>query len=217
MTVPIRPVRDAAIETVRGRNWFYWSRNDGQQRAIMFLGIGLVMSLAANGWQLAQKPIIQNFVTDELGRHLEVYPVSEPILSRGDVTALAGRCVTNALTFNFKHYRHELEQAAGCFTPDGWSAFIAEISRPSGLLDKVVKDNLISTGNLRAAATVTDQGMVNGRYAWMVSVPILVTVEKEGRSATENWVAEVMLVRVSQVENRGGAAIDRIVIVRSGG
>lgn len=208
--------RQAAIDGIRGRNWFYWMRNTQQQKAVTYLGAALLLSLAMNGYQVTRDPVFNNIAMDEMGRMLPVYPLSEPVLDRAEITNLAAQCVMRSLTFNFRHYRHELDVASRCFTDAGWEAFLAEISREGGLLDRVVKGNLIATANLRAAAVLTKQGTLNGRHAWVIQIPLVVTVEKEGARATDQWLAEVTMVRVSQMKNVDGAAIDQIVIKRGG-
>jgi intracellular multiplication protein IcmL len=209
--------RRSAIDAIRGRSWFYHLRNSGQQKALAMMGSALLISLAMNGWAITREPAIKIIATDEMGRVLPLHTLDEPVLDRAQVTNLAASCLMRSLTFNYRHYRQELDQASHCYTTKGWEAFITEISREGGVLKKVVSGNMIATANLREAAILTDQGMLNGRYAWMIQVPLVLTVEKEGAGGTDVWLAEVRVVRVPQTENIDGAAVDSVVIQRSAG
>lgn len=60
------------------------------------------------------------------------------------------------------------------FTSDAWQQFLLQL-KDSGNLQAIDVKKIIVSAVISGAPVVAYQGMLDGRYAWKVQVPLLVT------------------------------------------
>src|SRR3990167_10662855 len=163
---------DDALTAVTLRNTFY---RDGLRKIV----IGLIISLLVNfllGWILLyiimNPPLPKYFATSINGRITPLFPLNEPNQSDSAVLQWANQAAIAAFTYNFVNYRSELQASSGFFTSEGWTQFLNALQE-SNNLDAVKAKKLIVSAVATRAPIILQKGMLNGRYAWRVQMPVL--------------------------------------------
>jgi intracellular multiplication protein IcmL len=72
------------------------------------------------------------------------------------------------------NYRVQLQDLSRYFNEQGWNTFKRALDIEGTVL-AVTGRKWIMTARVSGEATVTEQGLLNGRYAWKLVVPLLVT------------------------------------------
>lgn len=197
---------DDALEVVRLRNNFY---RDNYRRVVLALllmiliNIGLVAIIT---YQITQRPTPQYFATSSDGKIIPLYALSQPIITTNELLQWSAQAAVASYTYGFATYRKDLQAASEYYTTDGWKEFMAGLER-SRNLELVISRKLSVTAVATGAPIVTDQGVINGRYAWKMQIPILVNYESAGYKQRQALVVNMVITRVSTLEKPKGIAI----------
>lgn len=197
---------DDALEVVRLRNNFY---RDNYRRLVGILLIMILVNLALIGgivYLLTHRPSPQYFATNADGRITPLFPLSQPVTTPAELLQWSNQAIIDTYTYNFVNYRKELQDAAQYFTPEGWNQFQAGL-KASRNLETVLAKKFVVTATATGAPTITDQGILNGRYAWRIRMPILVTYENSTERLQQPVTANILVVRVSNLDTPKGIAI----------
>jgi intracellular multiplication protein IcmL len=198
------------IELVRLRNNFY---RDNYRRMVLILLIVLIINLSLVGvvfYQLANRPEPRYFATTADGRIMPLYPLSEPMLAPAELLQWAHLATIAAYTYNFVNYRDAFQQLQNSFTPDGWSYFESAL-QSSRQLETVIAKKLVVTAVATGTPVILDQGVISGRYAWKVQIPILVTYQSPNEQTQQPLIVLLTISRVPTVDNPKGIAIVQFV------
>ena len=202
---------DDALEIVKLRNNFY---RDNYRRLVGMLLVMIFINFAAIGsiaYLVSHRPSPQYFATTADGRITPLYPLSQPVVSQGELLQWANQAAVAVYSFNFVNYRQAFQTASEYFTPEGWRQF-EEGLKVTRNLETVVAKKLVVSAVATAAPTVTDQGILNGRYAWKISMPLLVTYEGAGCARIQQAViVNMLVVRVSTLNTPKGIAISQFI------
>lgn len=197
---------DDAYELVKLRNNFY---RDNYRRVVAALltmiAINIIL-VSVIGYQVTHRPTPQYFATSSDGRILPLYSLSEPVVSKPELLQWATMAATAVNTYDFVNYRQQLQAASQYFTPDGWKDFEAAMQSSRNLqtvVDKKLTTSAVATG----APTILEEGMLNGRYAWKVQLPILVNYESSSTSIRQPLLVTMIVTRVSTLDTPKGIAI----------
>lgn len=200
-----------ALTAVTLRNRFY---RDGQRKMILVL----LVSMAANfvlaailTYIITHPPAPKYFATSINGRITPLFPLNEPNQSDSAVLQWANQAAIAAFTYNFVNYRSELQAASGFFTSDGWDQFLTALQQ-SNNLDAVKAKKLIVSAVATRAPIILQKGILNGRYAWRVQMPILVTYQSASEFTQQNNVVTMLITRVSTLNSPRGIGISQFVV-----
>lgn len=201
---------DQAVAAVLARNAYVRERHVFLTRLIVVLTAALVASLAVNVTLALRKPENRYFLSDVEGRIRDIVPLDRPVESLPVVSAWVASAVSQSLTFSFANYRQEFANARQHFTPEGWAEFERALV-DSGLL-RIVRENMyVTTAVPTSAPVLSQQGLMNGRYAWRFQIPMVVTYESAAQRMGQNMMVTVTVVRVPETENPRGLGIIQIV------
>lgn len=195
-----------ALELVRLRNNFY---RDNYRRLVGILLLMIIVNLGLIGtvvYLLTSRPAPQYFATSADGRITPLYPLSAPVVTPTELLQWANEAAVAAYTYNFVNYRKELQNTSGYFTPEGWNQFQQELRR-SRNLETVIAKKLVVTAAATGAPVITDQGLLNGRYAWKIRIPLLVTYESASERIQQPIMVNMVITRVSTLDMPKGIAI----------
>ncbi len=202
---------DEAVATALARDAVTRERHVIYMRLIIGLLFALSVSVAGNVW-LSQKGIqYKYFASDPMGRARELQALDQPVQSTSRVLTWSTDAVNQAFTFSFANYQQEIEQSRTYFTPGGWEGF-RQALQEKGNLDAVIKNMYVATASPAKAAVVVDQGLVDGRYAWKLEVPLLITYQSATQEATQSIVVAVTVVQVPADENPEGLGIEQVIV-----
>lgn len=195
-----------AVELVRLRNNFY---RDNYRRMVIVLLVMLIINVALVGtvfYQIANRPEPRYFATTTDGRIMPIYPLSEPMWAPAELLQWAHRAAIAAHSYNFVNYRDAFQQLQNQFTPEGWNYFESAL-KDARTLDMVLTKKLIVSAVATGTPVILDQGVIAGRYAWKVQIPLLITYQS-GSEQTQQPVTALMIIsRVPTVDVPKGIAI----------
>jgi intracellular multiplication protein IcmL len=201
---------DEALATELGRNAFSRERFVFNYRVIYVLCGLLMLSLSANVWFGTRETKYRYFATDPEGGTRELSAISSPIQSEHEVLNWAASAITKSWTLSFASYQTQLQDIRRDYTDEGWSGFQSELDR-TGNLKQIIASKYVTTATPTGAAVITDQGLVDGRYAWRVELPILVTYQSASGKASQALTIEATVVRRSESENPRGLGIAQVI------
>lgn len=202
--------QDEAVAAVLARNAYVRERHVFLSRLVVVLAAALALSVAANVVLALRAPENRYFLADAEGRIRDIVPLDRPVEALPVVSAWVAGAVSQSLTFSFANYRQEFAVARQHFTPQGWAEFERALT-DSGLL-RIVRENMyVTTAVPTSAPVLSQQGLMNGRYAWRFQIPMVVSYESAAQRMGQNMLVTVTVVRVPEVENPRGLGILQIV------
>lgn len=203
--------KDDALEIVRMRNSFY---RDNYRRLVGILLIMILINILLVGsiiYLISSRPAPVYFATSADGRITPLYALSQPVVSPSELLQWSAQAAVAAYTYNFVNYRQELQRTSEFFTPEGWNQFQQGL-KDTRNLETVVAKKLVVSATPTGAPEIKDQGILNGRYAWRIQIPLLVTYEGAAGERIQQPVLVTMVVtRVSTLDTPKGIAIAQFV------
>ena len=206
---------DDAVELVRLRNNFY---RDNYRRLVSALLILLVISIVLVGailYQLVNRPEPRYFATTVDGRIMPLYPLSEAMLSPGELLQWAHGAAISAYTYNFVNYREAMQELQNQFTPDGWR-YYEDALKVSRNLEMVIAKKLVVSAVATGTPVILDQAVINGRYSWKVQIPLLVSYQSPNEQTQRPVIIMMIVSRVPTVDMPKGIAIVSFVASEGG-
>ncbi len=203
--------KDDALEIVRLRNTFY---RDNYRRLVGILLILILINLLLIGsiiYLISSRPAPVYFATSSDGRITPLYPLNQPVVAPSELLQWSAQAAVAAYTYNFVNYRQDLQRASEYFTPEGWNQFQQGL-KDTRNLETVVAKKFVVTATPTGAPEIKDQGILNGRYAWRIQIPLLVTYEgATGERIQQPVIVTMMVTRVSTLDTPKGIAIAQFV------
>lgn len=200
-----------ALEVVTLRNNFY---RDSYRRVLLILLLSIVINIGLSSllyYIFTHPPKPKFFATSINGRITPLFPLNLPNQSDGAVLQWANQAAVAAFTYNFVNYRQELQAASEFFTPKGWRQFLVAL-QSSNNLDAVKVKKLIVSAVATRAPIILQKGILNGRYAWRIQMPILVTYQSASEISRQNNVVTMLVTRVSTLNNPRGIGISQFIV-----
>ncbi len=200
-----------ALVAVTLRNNYY---RDGQRKLITMTlisaltNVALVMML---GYIVSHPPEPRYFATSINGRITPLFALNAPNQSDSAVLQWANQAAIAAFSYNFVNYRSELQASSGFFTAEGWTQFLDALQQ-SNNLEAVKAKKLIVSAVATRAPIILQKGILNGRYAWRIQMPLLVTYQSASEFSQQNSVVTLLVTRVSTLNSPRGIGIAQFVV-----
>ncbi len=201
---------DDAIATVMLRRNFY---RDGQRKWIIILTIltGSNIVLAAIlAYIITHPPEPRYFATSVNGRITPLVALNAPNQSDSAVLQWANQAAIAAFSYNFVNYRSELVASSGFFTAEGWDQFISALAS-SNNLEAVKAKKLVVSAVATSAPVILQKGILNGRYAWRIQMPMLVTYQSASEFSQQHLVVTMLVSRVDTLNSPRGIGIAQFI------
>lgn len=201
---------DEAVAAVLARNAYAREKTVFLMRLVVVMAGLLALSILMNVLLAMRQPENRYFLSDTEGRIREIVALDRPVESLPVISAWVANAVSQSLTFSFANYRQEFAAARQHFTPEGWAEFERALL-DSGLL-RIVRENMyVATAVPTSAPVLSQQGLMNGRYAWRFQIPMVVSYESAAQRMGQNLMVTVTVVRVPETDNPRGLGILQIV------
>lgn len=200
-----------ALTAVTLRNNFY---RDGQQKLMVVLLLSVLCNFILAStlvYIFTHPPAPKYFATSISGRITPLYPLNEPNQSDSAILQWANQAAIAAFSYNFVNYRTELQASSGFFTADGWDQFLSAL-QSSNNLDAVKAKKLIVSAVATKAPVILQKGVLNGRFAWRIQMPILVTYQSASEFTQQSNVVTILVSRVSTLNSPRGIGISQFVV-----
>jgi intracellular multiplication protein IcmL len=195
------------------RNEFY---RDGYRT---LLKVNVILAFAILGLMTAvffvantKQPENRYFATTEDGRLIPMVSLNQPNLSTPALASWAAQAATEVMTFGFNDYRRRLQEASRNFTRRGWETFTQALQR-SRLIEGVEANQQVITAAPAGAPILQSEGIVAGRYQWVVQLPLTLSFEAGSTRRSNNILVTLVIVRVPRLESPNGVGIEQWIAV----
>lgn len=208
------PVIDGgALMTIVTRNEFYRDGFRNMIRIVILQAIVIIALVLALGLYITtSKPLDRYFATTADGRILQMIPLDRANMNPSALMSWATQAVSETMTFGYHDYQRRLQQASRHFTRRGWESFASALQRAK-IVESVTANQQVVTAEPRSAPTIENQGVINGKYRWLLRMPLRVTYKAGSQTRIDNLNIALVVERVPSLENPAGVGIEQWVAV----
>ncbi len=201
------------LGTVVVRNEFYRDGYRNMLRLSLLLGVVIVGLIGVMFYVVnIHQPENRYFATTEDGRLIPMVPLNQPNLSTPALMSWVAQAATEVMTFGFNDYRRRLQESSRNYTKRGWESFTGALQK-SRIIEMVDANQQVVTAAPQGAPILESEGLVAGRYQWVIQVPLTVTYQSGNRTKTDNMLVTVVVVRVPRLESPNGVGIEQWIAV----
>lgn len=204
-------------QIVELRDQFYRD-SVGKFFAIM---LGILIAIAAlvalSIYLYLDKPAPVNFAADNEWRVQAEVPVNQPYLTTPDLLQWVSNTLQKVFVLDFLNYNAQLNTVMQYFTPDGAKVLANQMNIYANYNNLLANKQFI-IGVAAGAPYIVNQGLIAGKYGWWVQMPI--TLHYYGiynRYYRQTLTLQVLVVRVSTLNNLNGVAIDNLIVAKNTG
>ena len=130
-----------------------------------------------------------------------------PNISRDAILRWSAASATEVMTFGFDDLDARMTRARRLFTPDGWSSFETALKKTALIKTMVENQQLLSTIPA-ASPSVVMEGLMQGRYTWVVEMPSILTLRAGEKKSTANMRIRLVIVKMPTAQNPMGIGIN---------
>ncbi len=156
------------------------------------------------------QPENRYFATTEDGRLVPMISLNEPNLSSPALMSWVAQAATEVMTFGFSDYRRRLQESSRNFTRRGWESFTQALQK-SRIIEMVNENQQVITAAPQSAPVLKSEGVVGGRYQWVVQLPLVLTYQSGARTRSDSLIVTFVVVRVPRLESPNGVGIEQWV------
>lgn len=161
-------------------------------------------------YQVLNMPLPQFNAIQRDGSRMLLRAYNEPNLLPDTILRWASKAATTAYTFDFVHYKDQIQEARPFFTDDGWIDYLRSVNP---LLESIVQKQLFVNGVVSGPPVISNEGPLPGKdYVWRVQVPFLVTYQSANTTTKRNFIVVLTIVKVPTDINPQGIGIDQFIM-----
>lgn len=213
---PPTPAKDdvTGLGTVIIRNEFYRDGYRNLLRLCLVEGLVILLLIGAMYFVInVHQPQDRYFATTEDGRLIPMVALNEPNLSTPALMSWVAQASTEVMTFGFNDYRRRLQESSRNFTRRGWESFTSALQK-SRIIEMVEATQQVVTAAPAGAPILESEGLVAGRYQWIIQLPLVLTYQSGSLTKTDNLLVTVVVVRVPRLESANGVGIEQWIAVQ---
>jgi intracellular multiplication protein IcmL len=187
---------------------------------IISVVVGIILTIAMSCYLYLNKPSPKYFHVGEGFRIVAPIPIDQPSLRDPELLQWVSNVISKVFTFDFNHYDVQLAQAKPYFTPDGWQNFLNQLNIYANS-NKVQSGKMFISGVPSGAPIILNDsstgGLVSGRYAWLVQIPVDINYAYAGNVliSPQTLTLKIMVVRVLDIDNLDGVAIENVEVEKN--
>lgn len=179
--------------------------------------VGIAIFLILLFYIFLNKPEPILFPVDDESRVQAAVPLDQPYVTTPELLQWISDVVPKSFVLDFINYNDQLKSSLPYYTSDGWKIFLNQLNIYANY-NNVQKDKMFVDASPSGAPFILNQGLLSGRYAWWVQVPITITYASAAKQIPEKQlVLQVLVVRVSTLDNLSGMGIDNIIVATGAG
>ena len=181
-----------------------WRLSFGTNLVQGVVNIGLIIAVVILAHQ---PPIVRYDATNAQGVVTPLITENKPMLGDAAVLTFAQRAVEDSFSLGFANYRLDMQRARKFYSDAGWNGYLEALHQSHDLL-AVRRRQLDMTVLVSGPPTVVQQGVqANGRYGWIVQMPVRLVFEGDGERSSSDWLMVIHLERRNNLTNPYGIAI----------
>lgn len=203
------PLPAGPLVTVVTRNEFY---RDGFRNMIRIailqaiVIIGLIATLVT--YISNVQPSNRYFATTADGRIMQLVPLDKPSIAPAALMSWVSQAVSETMTFGFHDYQRRLQQSSRHFTRRGWETFTTALQK-ARIVDAISANQQVVTTEPRSAPILVKEGVFNGKYRWIIKLPIRVNYKSGKEARADLMTVQLVVERVPSLENPSGVGIEQ--------
>jgi intracellular multiplication protein IcmL len=176
-----------------------------------FSALSLTMNLILGYAVVWRFPVKQFLWTSDAQAVCAAIPLAEPNVSQARIKDLAANAAVSINTFDYSNYRQLINAAlTQSFTPRARDLYRAALAE-TGIIDKVRSSFMVVSGVTAGPPNIAQEGRRDGRYFWLVEVPLRVFYRTNMETKAENRILTMTVIRVEPSPiNPNGIAIDGV-------
>ncbi|HCV03992.1 MAG TPA: hypothetical protein DG048_15200 [Pseudoalteromonas sp.] len=154
-------------------------------------------------------PKPETYSLDANGRFERIYPLNQDSMTSTQLTQWAVDCVLELNSYTFYSALNHLNKVVPrCLTVNAGQSFISNFEQT--ILDEMRVNEQSYEASLNGAGIITAEGVVEGRKAYQMQIPIIVTRYDMNRSPKSfKYLIKLEVIRVSQEDFTKGVKIYR--------
>lgn len=200
---------ESGLGTVVLRNDFYRDGYRSMLKLAVIQSCIILLLLGAMYFVIhAHQPENKYFATTEEGRLIPILSLDQPNLSSSALTSWVAQASTEVMTFGHNDYRRRLQEASRNFTRRGWESFTKALEDAKTIESITTNQQVISAAPY-GAPIVLQEGMVGGRYQWIVQFPLGLTFQSGSKRHNATYLIKAVIVRVPRLESPNGVGIEQ--------
>jgi len=197
------------------RNEYYRDGYRSLLKIAFIQGLVIIGLIAAMFFVIqTHQPENRYFATTEDGRLVPMVALSQPNMSTPALMSWVAQASTEVMTFGFNDYRRRLQESSRNFTRRGWESFTQALQR-SRIIERVEANQQVVTAAPQGAPVLKSEGLVAGRYQWIIEFPLVVTYQSGAKRDVSNLMVTVVVVRVPRLESPNGIGIEQWIAVQN--
>lgn len=123
------------------------------------------------------------------------------------VLVFANEAAVSAYSYNFVTYQQNLQTASHYFTPKGWKDFQNALIK-SGNLKAIIDKKMVVSAVAISSPVILDEGIINGKYTWVVQIPMLVNYQTAWESHTQKVIIKLNVVKIPAYIGMRGLGVE---------
>lgn len=182
--------------------------------ASFIIAMGLLAAISL--YLYLNQPPPKTFLVEDEWRVQPAIPLNQPYLTTPDLLQWVSDVLPRSFQFDFMNYNDQLNEIKAYFTPDGWKVFQNQLNIYANY-NKVQAYKMFVSAVPAGAPYLFNQGLVSesGIYGWWVQMPLTLNYTGYGGANSQTLTLQVLVVRVSTLNNLMGVAINNILVVKS--
>lgn len=203
----------SGLGSVVVRNEYYRDGYRSLLRLAFIQGVAIIGLLGAVYFIVhSHQPENRYFATTEDGRLIPMLALNQPNLSTPALLSWVAQAATEVMTFGFNDYRRRLQESSRSFTKPGWESFTKAL-QASRIIETVETNQQVVTAAPSGAPIVESEGLFNGRYQWIIQLPLIVTYQSGTKTRSNRLLVTLVVVRVPRLESPNGIGIEQWIAV----
>lgn len=201
----------SGLELVRFRNYFYRDGyRSGMTALLMSMALNLILITVTTILLFSKTPPVY-FATQTDGSLVKIQPLEMPMVDQNMLITWATRAAVASYSFNFLDWQNDLQNSQQYFTSSGFNNFVDAL-KSSGNLDTVVAKRLVVQATVVDVPRIVQQGIIKGRYAWKIQIPMLVKYISASEELRQPILVTMLIARVPTTQKPEGIAIAQFVV-----
>jgi len=198
------------------RNEFYRDGFRNMMRIIIAESvIVVILILTFIVYMNASKPQDRYFATTADGRIMQLVPLNRPNMSTSALMSWAAQSAVEVMTFGFHDYQRRMQNSSRNFTRHGWETFTSALQK-SRIMESVEVGQQVVTAQPRSTPIIKEEGVRNGKYRWVVDLPLSVSYQSGAATRNDNLMLRMVIERVPSLENPNGVGIEQWILMSKG-
>lgn len=172
-------------------------------QGFLILGLTVLLMYCIHGIRAQDR----YFAMTSEGGKMQLVGLDDPNIGNAALLNWAGQAAVDILTFGFNDVDERFALSRTYFTDDGWESF-REAMGKSGLLRSVSNNQQIITSIPKEPPRLTASGLRNGKYSWIVDVPVVMAIRAGNKKLTRIQNVKMIIVKLPTEKNPRGMGIN---------